>query len=366
MHERTYLDSNATSILRPCVRNSMAKAFDLVGNPSSVHYFGRAARYHIDLAREQVASLVGVLPSQVIFTSGGTESNNLAINGINSQITITSSIEHASILKACLSGYFLPVDNNGVVNINRLPGLVPKNSDKTLVSIMLANNETGVIQPIKETAEIGDSLGAIIHTDAVQAAGKIPIDFAALNVHCMSISAHKLGGPAGVGALIIKEGLDLSSLLVGGGQENSYRPGTQNTLGIIGFGAAAEAARTEISEFEKLSNLRNNLELRIKAIAPVKVFGSGAERLPNTSLLGFPNISSETLVLALDLEGIAVSSGAACSSGKVDGNHVLSAMGAKEEAIRVSFGWSNNEEDIDAFMRAFEKIYPRLVNGLAA
>ena len=366
MHSPVYLDHNATSLLRTSVAQSMIDAINLHGNPSSIHSFGRRVRSYVDQARQQVANLVGATPSQIIFTSGGTEANNFALNDTRFHDMFVSSVEHPSILAAANNASLIPVNSDGIVSLDKLSELLSVAPSNSIVSVMFANNETGVIQPISDIAKIAKSKGCFVHTDAIQAAGKCTINFNALNIDCMSISAHKFGGPTGVGALIVKEDSNLKPLLAGGGQEGRQRAGTENITGIVGFGAAAEAASRGLEEFQQLAKLRSELELQIQAVGPAIFYGSGAERLVNTSLFGFPGISSETLVMAMDLEGIAVSSGSACSSGNVIDSHVLSAMGIQGNGVRVSFGWPSGKKDVTAFIGALKRLYPQFKNGLAA
>ena len=357
MRRPTYLDYNATTPVRPAVAAAMAEVLTAVGNPSSVHGFGRAARARLETAREQVAALVGARPAQLMFTSGGTEANNLALTGARRERVLVSAIEHDSVLKAA-AAETIPVDRRGVVDLAALERLLATRPESSLVAIMLANNETGVIQPVAEAARIAHEHGALFHCDAVQAAGKIAVDFNALGVDLMTVSAHKLGGPAGVGALIVADHVPLTAQQRGGGQERGRRAGTENLAGIVGFGAAAEIAAAEPGAVAKLADLRDDLERRAMTALPgAIIFGRDAPRLSNTTCLALPGLSSEVQVMALDLAGVAVSAGSACSSGKVQPSHVLRAMGADAatagSAIRISLGWGSTAEDVDRFLEAW-------------
>ena len=356
MRRPIYLDYNAKTPVRPAVALAVAEALAIAGNPSSVHGFGRAARARLETAREQVARLVGARPAQVVFTSGGTEANNLALSGTGRIRVLVSAIEHDSVLRAARAE-MVPVERSGVIDLGALERMLAA-EPPAQVAVMLANNETGVIQPVAEAARIAHAAGAVIHCDAVQAAGRIALDWAALGVDSLSLSAHKIGGPAGVGALIIADHISLSAQQRGGGQERGRRAGTENLPGIVGFGAAAEIASAELGAMAGLANLRDDLERRAKAAMPgVVFFGRDARRLSNTSCLALPGLSSELQVMALDLAGVAVSAGSACSSGKVQPSHVLRAMGADAStagsAIRVSLGWQSAVEDVDRFLEAW-------------
>jgi cysteine desulfurase len=329
-----------------------------------VHGFGRAARARLETAREQVAALVGARPSQVTFTSGGTEANNLAIGGSARARVLVSAIEHDSVLTAAACEP-IPVARSGVVDLAALDRMLAAQRAPALVALMLANNETGVIQPVAEAARIAHAHGALLHCDAVQAAGKIAVDFAALGVDLMSLSAHKLGGPPGVGALIVADHVELQARQRGGGQERGRRAGTENLPGIAGFGVAAEIAGAELGAMTRVAAFRDDLERRVLAAVPAAViFGRDATRLPNTACLGLPGLSSEVQVMRLDLAGVAVSAGSACSSGKVQPSHVLRAMGVDAltagSAIRVSLGWRSSAEDVDHFVAAWTDLVVRV------
>ena len=366
MTELAYLDWNATAKLRPQAREAVLAAQE-VGNPSSVHGAGRAARRTVEQAREQVAAMVGAKSQEVVFTSGGTEANAWALSPLIGEVLLVSAIEHPSVRSG---GRFaaaeeIPVTDDGVIDLaalkRRLAG-----ASRPLVSIMLANNETGVVQPVARAAELVHAVGGLLHIDAVQGPGRIDCDFAALGADLMTLSAHKIGGPQGVGALLKREALELEPLLRGGGQERGARAGTENVPGIAGFGAAAAAVRQGwTDEAARMTVLRDRLEAGLKAISPqATVFGAGASRLPNTTLFAVPGVKAETAVIALDLEGVAASSGAACSSGKVTPSHVLAAMGVPAElirgAIRLSLGYATKEIEIEAVLKAWAKLHEGL------
>lgn len=362
-----YLDYNASAPLRPAVREAMLAAMRIVGNASSVHRFGRAARHEIEAAREKVARLVNARPEQVVFTSGGTEANNLAIAGAGRPRVVVSAIEHDSAYAAVADAEVAPVRPDGVVDLDSLETMLRRSGPPGLVSLMLANNETGVLQPVPEAAALAHAAGALIHCDAVQAAGRVPIDVPALGVDLLTLSAHKIGGPQGVGALIVGDDVPLTPMLRGGGQERNRRAGTENMPGIAGFGLAAELARDDLARSNALARLRDEMEDRIRTILPgVRIFGADARRLPNTSYVAAPGVASETQVMALDLAGIAVSAGAACSSGKVRSSRVLTAMGARPEeassAIRVSLGAETTAAEIDRFLEAWGRAVMRIAS----
>jgi cysteine desulfurase len=351
----TYLDHNATSPIRPVALDAMVEALRAGGNPSSVHRPGRTARARIDSARKQVAALVGALPGEVVFTSGGTEASNMALRG--HKRVLVSAIEHESVLKAVPDAGRIPVDGNGVIDLAVLERMLA--DEPALVSVMVANNETGVIQPIAEVVRLARAAGALVHCDAVQAAGKVPVDLHGLGVDYLSLSAHKLGGPTGVGALVVRDGAPFAADRVGGGQESYRRAGTENVAGIAGFGAAAEASRDGLDG----AAFRD----RIEASLPGKVYGVLAARLPNTTCISMPGVKAETQVMALDLAGVAVSAGSACSSGKVSRSAVLTAMGIEaseaETAIRISCGWNTVFEDIDRLIAAWKGLYTRVTRS---
>ncbi len=360
-----YLDHNATTPVRPEAAAAVAEALAQNGNASSVHRHGRLARRTIDDARESVAALVDAPAANLVFTSGGTEANNQALRGVPGALLV-SAVEHDSVLGARDDANTVAVDGDGVLDLARLGEELARRDGPGLVSVMLANNETGVLQPGVEIAAIAHEHDWLVHCDAVQAAGKIEVSFRDLGVDLMSVSAHKLGGPQGVGALVVRDGLDLAPLMRGGGQERRRRAGTENRAGITGFGVAAAMARQGLDAMQGLASLRDEMEARILAAVPEAVLhGAGVERMPNTSCIGLPSKTAETQVIALDLAGVAVSAGSACSSGKVTPSHVLRAMGlddnAAQNAIRVSLGWNSSAEDVDRFVDA----WTAMANGSA-
>jgi cysteine desulfurase len=378
-----YLDWNATAPLRPAARPAMLEALDRVGNPSSVHAAGRAARRIVEEARSQVAALVGAEARNVVFTSGGTEANALALtpalhrgpDRMSRERLLVSAIEHASVL---VGGRFpserretIGATPAGIVDLADLARRLESGPDRPLVSIMAANNETGVVQPIRAAARLVHAVGGLLHVDAVQAAGRMDCSINELEADIVTVSSHKLGGPQGAGAVIVREeALHIAdSLLKGGGQERGYRAGTENVAAIAGFGAAAtEAMRQASAERSHSRNLRECLEDSLKTIAPdTVIFGAEAERLPNTTLFALAGIKAETALIALDLKGVAVSSGSACSSGKVAPSHVLAAMGVAPAlargAIRISTGPATTMDDIAHFLEAWRTCVGSLVKG---
>lgn len=356
-----YLDHNATTPMRPAAVAAVNRALGIVGNPSSVHRFGRLARSLVEDAREQVALLVETDPAWVIFTSGGTEANTLALTATRPAAVLVSAIEHASVGEAMAGAVRIPVTAAGVIDMNALDMHLRAAPPPALVSVMLANNETGALQPVAAIAAMARRLGAFVHCDAVQAAGKLPIKMGELGVQMLSLSAHKLGGPPGVGALVVDPALPFAPLLRGGGQERRRRAGTENMIGIAGFGAAAVAA-ARLDDTARLAPLRDRIESEILAASPTtRIFGTDTARLPNTSCLATPGLPAETQVIAFDLRGIAISAGAACSSGKIEISHVLRAMGVGEDlartAVRVSLGWTTTADDVDRFVAAWKAIH---------
>jgi cysteine desulfurase len=379
MSDRVYLDWNATTPLRPEARAAMAAAWDLCGNPSSVHAEGRRARRLVEDARAAVAKAVGALPRNLVFTSGGTEANALALApGLRAALgqpverLLISAIEHASVLPG---GRFpaesvakVAVTRAGLVDLGHLRDLL-SSGPPPLVSIMAANNETGAVQPVNEAAEMVHAAGGLMHVDAVQIFGKIDFNIKETGADLVSLSAHKLGGPKGVGALVLADGLGgLEPLLRGGGQELSRRAGTEDVAGIAGFGAAVDAALTALErDAPRLENLRNRLENGLREAEGMIVFSDRAPRLPNTTLFTVRGMRAETAVIGFDLAGIAVSSGSACSSGKVQPSHVLEAMGFPRDlaqgAVRLSLGWSTSETDVDRCLQAWRKLSGALTKG---
>jgi len=367
MSSYVYMDHNATTTTRPEAIRAVASVLASVGNPSSVHKAGREARKVMEQARTAVAALVNGLAEDVVFTSGGTEANNLALTGCGRPRRLVSAVEHPSVLNG--GDEIIQVDGNGIVDLEHLDGQLLGDDTPTLVSVMLANNETGVIEPIKDIVAIAHRHGALVHCDAIQAAGKIPVDIVDLGVDMMSLSAHKIGGAAGVGALVVPglgsgTGCDLTGSLFGGGQEHGYRAGTENLAGIAGFGAAASAALAGLSDFAELANLRDAIDEAVTAIeGKAMVLGADVERLPNTTCLTMPGTDSDTQVMAFDLAGLGISAGSACSSGKAKVSGVLKAMKVSDEdarsVIRVSLGWPSEESDVEAFVAAWQDLYGR-------
>ncbi len=360
----TYLDWNATAPLRPEAAAAMSAALARCGNPSSVHRWGRAARQAVEHARAAVAALLDAPPEGVVFVSGGTEANHLALLGAGRDHVLVSAVEHDSVLRAVPEAERIPVDREGIVVPEALGCLLAADPRPALVSVMLANNETGVVQPVAEIAAIAHANGALFHCDAVQAAGKISLDASAIGADLVTLSAHKLGGPPGVGALVVTGELELTPLLRGGGQERRRRAGTENLVGISGFAAAAIAAAEEIAVYDRVRVLRDALEAGVaEAASEAVVLAAAAPRLPNTSAIAMPGVTAETQVIALDLDGVMVSAGAACSSGKVGPSHVLEAMGVGPDlagsTIRVSLGWASSEADIAHFLRAWTALCRR-------
>jgi cysteine desulfurase len=389
MSERAYLDWNATAPLRPEARAAMLAALDLAGNASSVHAEGRAARQLIEAARAQVATLVGAEAKNVTFTSGATEANMLALTPsleaggrkAPRDRLFVSAIEHPSVRSG---GRFaadqveeLPVTADGVLNLAALEQRIAT-AERPLVSVMLANNETGVIQPIRAIADVVHAANGLLHVDAVQGAGRIDCRMDDLGADLLSLSSHKLGGPQGAGALVRRADIHIAEPLIrGGGQERGIRAGTENVAGIAGFGAAAVAAVAKReTDAARMAALRDRLEAEIAQATPQAViFGQGATRLPNTTLVGLAGIKAETAIISFDLNGVAVSSGSACSSGKVQASHVLAAMGMQPDlargAVRISLGWSTTERDLNNVLRAWIRVVSSLLKerankGLAA
>ena len=376
---RIYLDHNATTPLHPAVIERMAAALrENFGNPSSVHHFGQMAKAALDEARSAVAALIGSDPSEVVFTSGGTESDNFAVRGVAEALEATgrkhlvaSSIEHEAVLNTLKAlarrGWkvtLLPVDQSGILSPEALRAALTE--ETALVSVMHANNEIGTIQPIAELARMAKERGAVFHTDAVQSAGKIPVDVKALGVDLLSLSAHKFYGPKGVGALWLRRGLRLQPPLTGGKQERSRRAGTENVAGIVGLGVAAQIAKAKMTdEAARVAALRDRLEEGVLGAVPgTAVNGARSPRVPNTTNISFERVEAESLLIALDLAGFAVSTGSACSSGTLEPSHVLKAMGfpahRTQNSIRFSLGVANTEGDVDRVIGALPGIVDKL------
>src|SRR5512144_308589 len=383
MAERRYFDWNATAPLRGKAHESVIGALGLTGNASSVHAEGRAARHLVEEAREKVANLVGAEVENVTFTSSATEANTLALTPAlevgsrkgSRDFLFVSAIEHPSVL---CGGRFpaervelLPVRHDGLIDLDAAKQCISK-AKRPLVSVMQANNETGVIQPVRDVAEIVHAVGGVLHVDAVQGAGRIDCTIGELEADLLTVSSHKIGGPQGAGALIRRGEIQITDpLICGGGQERGLRGGTENVAGIAGFVAArGAAASAREGDAARMAALRDRFEKALKAATPdAIVFGANAPRLPNTTMFTVPGLKAETAIIAFDLNGIAVSSGAACSSGKVQASHVLAAMGVEpaltKGAVRVSLGWNTTESDVDALLNAWNKVVSSLLNKQA-
>lgn len=365
---RTYLDHNASSPLRPEARRAMHEALDAAGNPSSVHAEGRKARAIVERAREAVAALVGADPKNVVFTSGGTEAASTVVASGYDHV-VWAGIEHACVRQAIeargLFGSSVPVTADGLISADALSRSLRECPKGALVCVQAANNETGVVQDLSAMAEIAGVADATLFSDAVQAAGKVAVDMRRPGPDVIALSAHKIGGPKGVGALVMRDGIAVERLLHGGGQERGRRSGTENVAGIAGFGAAATAALGEVGRMDATTRMRDRLVGGVHRLTPGAILvGESAPRLPNTAAIAWTEAKAETLVMALDIEGVAVSAGAACSSGKVGRSATLAAMGLapaiSDSAIRISLGWSTTDEDIERFLAAWARVGERL------
>ena len=356
-----YLDNNATTAVENEVILAMKEVMGEPLNPSSVHKAGQHARSIMQAAREKIAKFIDADDKyNIVFTASGTEANNLAIKGFDGQNVFTCSIEHPSVLNACRQkgGIFVPATCDGIIDIVVLEKLLVSHPGKSLVSIMIANNETGIIQPIKEVIEIAKKCDALVHIDAVQAVGKIQVSMEDIDADMLTISAHKIGGPQGAAALVVKKNIVLNAQITGGAQEQNLRAGTENVPAICGFGKAVEMLKIDFT----IKKLRDKLESLIWSFAPdAVIFGKDQERLPNTSYISMPNVPSQTQLIYFDMHNIQVSAGSACSSGKIEASHVLSAMQVAEQVaktvIRVSLGKNNTESDIDAFFTVWKTLY---------
>ncbi len=376
--ERVYLDHNATTPVLPEVLEAMLPYLTSgYGNASSVHHFGQQARAGVERAREQVARLLNCRPSEVIFTSGGTEADNLAIFGVvrasskERKHVVTTTIEHHAVLHSCralekesVEVTYVPVSPGGIVDPDDVARAI--RPETVLVTVMLANNELGTIQPVAEIARLAHERGVLVHTDAVQGAGKIPVDVRALDVDLLSISAHKIYGPKGVGALYVRRSTTLQPVSYGGGHERNLRAGTENVPGIVGLGCSAELAQESLaSEASRLGGMRDRLEQGIlKAVEDAGRSGDPERRVPNTTNLHFANVEGEALVIALDLKGVCCATGAACSSGAVEPSHVLTAIGLRPElaraSLRFSLGRQNTEAHVDRVLEVLLAVVARL------
>ncbi|MBY0510355.1 MAG: cysteine desulfurase [Rhodospirillaceae bacterium] len=357
----SYLDYNATTPVLPEAAQAVAASLSLFGNPSSVHAAGRRARAAVEEAREAVAAAMNAAAQHVVFTGSGTEANALALRGLAAAnrctAALSAGIEHPSVL-AHVADEHIPVDAHGVIDLAALERALGSRAAPVLVTLMLANNETGVLQPVAQAVELARKYGALIHIDAVQALGKVPVDFRALGADSMSFSAHKIGGLKGVGALVLRPGVEIAADIPGGGQERRRRAGTEHVSGIAAFGAAARGVPTLLSAAPRITALRDELEMQIQSGVPqARIFGAAVARLGNTACIALPGVSSETQVMRLDLAGVAVSAGSACSSGKIAPSPVLLAMGVGEStaktAIRVSLGWDTTAADVDRFLKVW-------------
>lgn len=359
MSRLAYLDYNAGAPARPEVVAAMAEALAEPGNPSSVHAAGRRARARLEAARAAVAALVDAPAEGVVFTSGGTEANTLALRGCGRRRVLVSAVEHPSVREAVAEAATIPVDGDGVVDLAALERLLAAGSEPALVSVMAANNETGVVQPVAEVARLAHAHGALVHCDAAQAPGRMSLTLSGLDVDFLTLSAHKMGGPAGIGVLIAsKTDINLAPILRGGGQERRRRAGTENLAGAVGFGIAAHLAAVDGAEGDRVKELRDRLEAAVRARVPGAVVVAGrAPRLGNTACVALPGVASQVQVMALDLADVAVSAGSACSSGKVGESAVLRAMGLDRavsgSAIRVSLGWASTAQDVEMFLSAW-------------
>lgn len=358
-----YLDCNATAPLRPQAIAKMAELLALPSNPSSVHSFGRLAKKHLEDARKTIAESIVVWANEVVFTASGTEANATALLSFPERRILVSAIEHSSVLKLAekLGGEFIKIDENGVVSLSDLEQKLAENPKLAVVSIMLANNETGVVQPISEAAQICKKYGAILHCDAVQALGKIPVDFSLLGLDMLTISAHKCGGAVGAAALVVKNNRPIKPLLIGGGQELGRRAGTENIASIVAFAEAVQ--NFDFAQMRKLRIFLSVMENEIETAGGI-IIGKNSPRLPNTSNIIMPKVDNQVQLMNFDLGGFAVSAGSACSSGKVEISGVLLAMGLPKDvascAIRVSGGWNSSEEEIKKFTSAWLGLKARL------
>lgn len=369
---RVYLDYNASTPLKKEALEAMVKAANSFGNPSSIHTHGREARNLMETARDALAETVSCDPLEVTFTSGGTETNNWFLKGVLSagSTVFVSAIEHESLEKHFAGSHSLSILPSGLLDLENLEQALSAfrmqhpdpTSNPVWVTVMLANSETGALQPLPEIVQIARRHNAFVHTDAIQALGKVPVSFTELGVDAMTLSAHKIGGPKGVGAMIARHDAVWAPLITGTGQERGARSGTENVIGIAGFGAALKAIN--LADYKRIENLRDSLELNLKSACPaLRIYGENAPRLPNTSYIGMPGVPHEKQQIFFDLEGFSVSGGAACSSGRVKKSHVLQAMGivgeAAGEAIRISLGWLNTEEEIQRFADSWTTFYER-------
>lgn len=359
-----YLDHNATTPIRPESLAAMTSVLAEGGNPSSVHHFGRMARKHVESARKKIADTLDVSSGQVFFNSGATEGNNTILKGFAGQRILVSAIEHSSVLECGVDAQKIPVTSDGVVDLDVLHMLIAEQRP-ALVSVMLVNNETGVIQPVSDIARMAKAAGALVHCDAVQAYGRIPFTRESLGVDFITLSAHKIGGAQGAGAIVVAPNTPLPTLLHGGGQERRSRAGTENVPAIVAFGMAAECALRDLALFQNLSVLRDRIETVLTASSHISLYGQHAPRVSNTISCTIDGVASDTLLMAFDIEGIAISSGSACSSGTVRFSHVLTAMGAPHDkttaALRISLGYTTTEKEVEQFITVWNNLCTRLL-----
>lgn len=364
MIKKIYLDYNATCPILPEVISAVADAMAVAGNASSIHSHGRDARKLVEEARRSIGATIDVSPQQIIFTSGATEANNTVLRSFSGQRILVSSIEHPSVIESGVEVISIPVRPSGIIDLGALEQLLTE-APTALVSVMLVNNETGVIQPVAEAAQLAKTHGAKFHCDAVQAFGRIPLTRAGTGADYLTLSAHKIGGPHGVGALVIAPGTHFEKLLQGGGQERRQRAGTENVAAISGFGIAAAKAHAALSTYANLAALRDRIEAHVSSCPAVTVYGRDAPRAANTLMLSVRGIPSDTLLMAFDLEGVSVSSGSACSSGTTRFSYVLEAMGVTPSqtlaTVRVSLGWGSCEKDVEHFCAVWDKLRERLI-----
>lgn len=364
----TYLDHNATTPVKPAIRDLMLELLAFPGNASAIHKQGREARRRLEDARATIATALNAGPRDVIvFTSGATEANNMLFRGFETEQVFISAIEHPSIMQSAPSPRIIPVLPSGIIDLAALEGMLQGNTQQTLISVMTVNNETGVIQPIKDVVALARKYGALVHTDAVQAIGRMPFDIQDLGIDFVTLSGHKIGAPQGVGCLIIANCNAVSPLLKGGNQEKNLRAGTENLAGIAAFAKAIELA--DENGTAQHAAWRDKMEKVLSETVPsLRIFGKDAPRVTNTSMFSLPGASSEMQLIALDLAGICVSNGSACSSGTVKPSHVLTAMGASDAeakaSLRVSFGWNTTEKEVDFFIEQWLKMFDRIKNRL--
>lgn len=365
MPKITYLDYNATTPVRPEVVAHMSELLAHPHNPSSVHFYGREGKKYLENARSSIARALNCWANEIIFTASGTEANNMVCRAYPDRRLLLSAVEHSSIIKTVPDALRIPVNRNGVIDVASLKALLEQDKKPALLLVMLANNETGVIQPIAEIAKLAKEYGALIHTDAAQALGKIPVDFSMLGVDMMTVSAHKMGGAPGAAALILRNDLPIKPLLSGGGQELGRRAGTENVAAISGFALAVDMALAQMPQMQALRDYLTETEENLLEFAPETiVFGRKVDRLPNTSCITMHGVNSETQLMAFDLVGIAVSAGSACSSGRIESSHVIRAMGFPDEiastAIRISAGWNTQPEAFVQMEQEWKKLHNRV------